>query len=91
MIVIDYARDKTLRCSSSYTGIVYWRYYKYSRMYNKLLIKCDRSGKTLDDVDAWLDSRHLKVKRRPGNAKAYRIAAAEAELEAINSEKSATE
>ena len=40
------------------------------------LVAAVRGGATLADVCAHLDRRHLKVKRRPGNAKAYRIKAA---------------
>ena len=44
------------------------------------LVRCAAAGVSIADISASLDAKALKVKRRPGNAKAYRIAAAEAEL-----------
>jgi len=39
-------------------------------------VACARAGVSLCDVEAHLDRRALKLKRRPGDAKAARIAAA---------------
>ena len=44
------------------------------------LVRCAAAGVSIAEIEANLDAKALKVKRRPGNAKAYRIAAAEAEL-----------
>uniref|UniRef100_K3X3I1 Phosphoribosyl-AMP cyclohydrolase domain-containing protein n=1 Tax=Globisporangium ultimum (strain ATCC 200006 / CBS 805.95 / DAOM BR144) TaxID=431595 RepID=K3X3I1_GLOUD len=40
------------------------------------ITRCVAAGATLKDVEKYLDKRALKVKRRPGNSKAYRIEAA---------------
>lgn len=40
------------------------------------MVRCVAAGATLEDIEKQLDKRSLKVKRRPGNAKAYRIDAA---------------
>ncbi|KAF1327810.1 Phosphoribosyl-atp diphosphatase, partial [Globisporangium splendens] len=40
------------------------------------MTRCVAAGATLKDVEKYLDKRALKVKRRPGNSKAYRIVAA---------------
>ncbi|GLD95707.1 hypothetical protein PINS_up004385 [Pythium insidiosum] len=40
------------------------------------MVRCVAAGATLTDVERQLDMRSLKVKRRPGNSKAYRIEAA---------------
>ncbi|RQM16992.1 hypothetical protein DD237_001505 [Peronospora effusa] len=40
------------------------------------MVRCVAAGCKLSDVEKMLDKRALKVKRRPGNSKAYRIAAA---------------
>uniref|UniRef100_A0AAV1UKT1 Phosphoribosyl-AMP cyclohydrolase domain-containing protein n=1 Tax=Peronospora matthiolae TaxID=2874970 RepID=A0AAV1UKT1_9STRA len=40
------------------------------------MVRCVAAGCKLSDVEKMLDQRALKVKRRPGNSKAYRIAAA---------------
>ncbi|KAJ0408087.1 hypothetical protein ATCC90586_006058 [Pythium insidiosum] len=40
------------------------------------MVRCVAAGATLTDVERQLDMRSLKVKRRPGNSKAYRIDAA---------------
>jgi len=45
-----------------------------------LFTACCAGGATMEDVNRQLDMRSLKVKRRPGNAKEYRIKAAEAAL-----------
>ncbi|DBA03985.1 TPA: hypothetical protein N0F65_010638 [Lagenidium giganteum] len=41
------------------------------------MVRCVAAGATLNDVEKQLDKRSLKVKRRPGNSKAYRIDAAQ--------------
>jgi phosphoribosyl-ATP pyrophosphohydrolase/phosphoribosyl-AMP cyclohydrolase/histidinol dehydrogenase len=48
------------------------------------MVKLVQGGASLADVERHLDSRSLKVTRRPGNAKAYRIAAAEELLKTGN-------
>ncbi|KAG7378355.1 trifunctional histidinol dehydrogenase [Phytophthora pseudosyringae] len=40
------------------------------------MVRCVAAGCKLSDVEKMLDRRALKVKRRPGNSKAYRISAA---------------
>ncbi|KAJ8523722.1 hypothetical protein ON010_g17396 [Phytophthora cinnamomi] len=40
------------------------------------MVRCVAAGCKLSDVEKMLDKRALKVKRRPGNSKAYRISAA---------------
>ncbi|CAI5740822.1 unnamed protein product [Hyaloperonospora brassicae] len=40
------------------------------------MVRCVAAGCKLSDVEKMLDKRALKVKRRPGNSKAHRIAAA---------------
>ncbi|GAB9473753.1 Phosphoribosyl-atp diphosphatase [Globisporangium polare] len=40
------------------------------------MVRCVAAGATLKDIESFLDKRALKVKRRPGNSKAYRIDAA---------------
>ncbi len=47
------------------------------------LAACARAGVKLADVEAHLDRRTLKVRRRAGDSKPYRIAAAAAFLDAI--------
>mmetsp|Transcript_56289 Transcript_56289/g.155329 ORF Transcript_56289/g.155329 Transcript_56289/m.155329 type:complete len:401 (+) Transcript_56289:687-1889(+) len=44
------------------------------------LVRCAAAGVAVADIEKHLDHRATKLKRRPGNAKAYRIAAAEAAL-----------
>jgi hypothetical protein len=44
------------------------------------LARCAAADVTLEDVEAHLDRRALKLSRRPGNAKTERIQAAEAVL-----------
>lgn len=39
--------------------------------------RCVAAGVTLEEVEAHLDVRSLKLTRRPGNAKDYRIQAAQ--------------
>jgi phosphoribosyl-ATP pyrophosphohydrolase / phosphoribosyl-AMP cyclohydrolase / histidinol dehydrogenase len=45
-----------------------------------MLVRCAAAGVGMQAVNAWLDKRALKMKRRPGNAKAYRIEAGDAIL-----------
>lgn len=52
------------------------------------LVRCVAAGVSLEDVERHLDARTLKMERRPGNAKAHRIEAAQAILG--GSEKSAS-
>jgi len=56
-----------------------------------LFAACTCGNASLEDVTRQLDMRSLKVKRRPGNAKADRIAAGEAVLQAQQQKKSAEE
>ena len=44
------------------------------------MVRCVAAGVTLEDIEGHLDSRALKLARRPGNAKAHRIQAAQAIL-----------
>lgn len=44
------------------------------------LVRCVAAGVSLEDVERHLDARTLKLQRRPGNAKAHRIEAAQAIL-----------
>ena len=46
-----------------------------------------RGGASLEEIEGHLDRRTLKIKRRPGNAKPERIAAAAAELEVMRAAK----
>lgn len=52
------------------------------------LVKCAKSNVTLADIEKHLDHRTLKVRRRAGDSKPYRIAAAQAYLEAMGKNKS---
>ncbi|TYZ64789.1 hypothetical protein PybrP1_011827 [[Pythium] brassicae (nom. inval.)] len=45
------------------------------------MVRCVAAGVTLTDIESVLDKRALKVTRRPGNSKAYRIDAAAAILD----------
>lgn len=47
------------------------------------LVRCAKAGVTLADVEGHLDRRSLKVRRRAGDSKPYRIAAAAAFLDAM--------
>jgi len=47
------------------------------------LVACAKAGVTLADVEGHLDRRALKVRRRAGDAKPARIAAAKAHFEAV--------
>lgn len=47
------------------------------------MVRCAAAGVKLADIERHLDRRSLKIKRRPGNAKPARIAAAEKELAAV--------
>ncbi|KAG5192634.1 hypothetical protein JKP88DRAFT_204084 [Tribonema minus] len=51
------------------------------------LVRCAAAGVGLREVGDWLDRRALKLRRRPGNAKAHRIAAGDAILKAQGAEK----
>jgi len=51
------------------------------------MVAAVKGGASLEQIEAHLDRRTLKIKRRPGNAKPERIAAAAAELEAIRAAK----
>ncbi len=44
------------------------------------MVRCVAAGVALEDVERHLDTRSLKLARRPGNAKQHRIEAAEAIL-----------
>lgn len=48
------------------------------------LVACVKAGVSLSDVEAHLDRRALKVRRRQGDAKPARIAAAKAHFDALN-------
>ncbi|CAM9377277.1 unnamed protein product [Laminaria digitata] len=39
-----------------------------------MMVRCAAAGVSWEDVEKELDMRSLKLKRRPGNAKAERIA-----------------
>ncbi|CAM9284894.1 unnamed protein product [Chrysoparadoxa australica] len=45
-----------------------------------MMVRCVAAGVGVKDVESWLDRRSLKLNRRPGNDKAYRIAAGDAIL-----------
>ena len=51
------------------------------------MVAAVKGGASLEQIENHLDRRTLKIKRRPGNAKPERIAAAATELEAIRSAK----
>ena len=51
------------------------------------MVAAVKGGADLEAIERHLNLRTLKVKRRPGNAKPERIAAAAAELEAIRASK----
>ena len=51
------------------------------------MVAAVKGGASLEQIEAHLDRRTLKIKRRPGNAKPERIAAAAAQLQAIQSVK----
>ena len=51
------------------------------------LVAAVKGGASLEEIEGHLDRRTLKIKRRPGNAKPERIAAAAAELEAMRAAK----
>ncbi|RLN53255.1 hypothetical protein BBJ29_004447 [Phytophthora kernoviae] len=52
------------------------------------MVRCVAAGCKLSDVEKMLDRRALKVKRRPGNSKAYRISAANKILQTKNMQSS---
>ncbi len=45
-----------------------------------LMARCVAAGVGMADIEGWLNKRALKIKRRPGNAKAHRIDVADAIL-----------
>jgi phosphoribosyl-ATP pyrophosphohydrolase/phosphoribosyl-AMP cyclohydrolase/histidinol dehydrogenase len=51
------------------------------------LVAAVKGGASLEEIEGHLDRRTLKIKRRPGNAKPERIAAAAAELEVMRAAK----
>ena len=51
------------------------------------MVAAVKGGASLEQIENHLDRRTLKIKRRPGNSKPERIAAAATELEAIRSAK----
>lgn len=51
------------------------------------MVAAIKGGANLEAIEAHLNARTLKIKRRPGNAKPERIAAAAAELDAIRAAK----
>ena len=51
------------------------------------MVAAVKGGASLEQIESHLDRRTLKIKRRPGNAKPERIAAAAAELGAIRQAK----
>ncbi len=48
------------------------------------LVRCAKARVSIADIEAHLDRRTLKVRRRPGDAKPYRQAAAQAYLDAMS-------
>jgi phosphoribosyl-ATP pyrophosphohydrolase/phosphoribosyl-AMP cyclohydrolase/histidinol dehydrogenase len=46
-------------------------------------VACAKAGVSISDVEAHLDRRALKVRRRPGDSKPARIAAAKAHFDAM--------
>lgn len=55
------------------------------------LVRCAAAGVGIADVERHLDRRALKVKRRPGNSKPERIAAARAHFAAVDAARATTE
>jgi phosphoribosyl-ATP pyrophosphohydrolase/phosphoribosyl-AMP cyclohydrolase/histidinol dehydrogenase len=53
------------------------------------MVACAKAGVSLADVEAHLDRRALKIRRRAGDSKPARIAAAQAHFDAVNAGKSA--
>ena len=51
------------------------------------LVACTKAGVDLSDVEAHLNKRSLKVRRRPGNSKEFRIAAAAAHFKLVEGAK----
>lgn len=47
------------------------------------MVRCAKANVSLADIEKHLDHRTLKVRRRAGDSKPYRIAAAQAYLEAM--------
>jgi len=47
------------------------------------LVACTRAGVAISDIERVLDKRSLKTRRRPGDSKASRIAAAAAHFKAV--------
>ena len=45
-------------------------------------VACSKAGVSIADIEAHLDRRALKIRRRPGDSKPARIAAAEAHFAA---------
>jgi hypothetical protein len=46
-------------------------------------VACAKAGVGIADIEAHLDRRALKIRRRPGDSKPARIAAAQAHFEAV--------
>lgn len=53
------------------------------------LVRCAKAGVSIADIEGHLDRRALKVRRRAGDSKPYRIAAASAYLDAMGKAKGA--
>ena len=51
--------------------------------HHSLQVSCVRAGVRLSDIESHLDRRALKVRRRAGDAKSARIAAADAHFKAV--------
>lgn len=54
------------------------------------LVRATAAGVSIHDIESHLNYRALKVKRRPGNSKAFRIEAAAKLLQEISEEKQKT-
>jgi phosphoribosyl-ATP pyrophosphohydrolase/phosphoribosyl-AMP cyclohydrolase/histidinol dehydrogenase len=51
-------------------------------------VRCAKAGVSIADIEKHLDRRALKVRRRPGDSKSYRIEAAKAFEEGLKTQNS---
>lgn len=74
---------KDTAVASKDAGIITLVMVSSTRVPSRLQVACARVGVGLSDIESHLDRRALKVRRRPGDSKPVRIAAAKAHFEAL--------
>ena len=65
----------------------YWNTLEAADVMYFAMVAAVKGGADLEAIERHLNARTLKIKRRPGNSKPERIAAAAAELDAIRAKK----